>query len=192
MSLPDRKQALTKALQDPEELVRAAASRALDRVEGLERLATIIETASGGEKPNRIRAIHFLGFLSTDESVDAMLRHFQDPEPDIRVAAVKAAQIHLPQRALVPLLGALEDPDISVVQIVIETLSHFRDPKVTEFILPFLNSQDTETASIAAESLGRNGDPGAEPYLIKVLTETGDPFLRARVAEALGNLRPAM
>ena len=39
MSLPDRKQALTKALQDPEELVRAAASRALDRVEGLERLA---------------------------------------------------------------------------------------------------------------------------------------------------------
>ena len=88
MSLPDRKQALTKALQDPEELVRAAASRALDRVEGLERLATIIETASGGEKPNRIRAIHFLGFLGTDESVDAMLRHFQDPEPDIRVAAV--------------------------------------------------------------------------------------------------------
>ncbi|MDF1536389.1 MAG: HEAT repeat domain-containing protein [bacterium] len=192
MSLPDRKQALTKALQDPEEMVRAAASRALDRVEGLERLADIIETASGGEKPGRIRAIHFLGFLGTDESVNAMLRHLQDPEPDIRVAAVKAAQINLPGRALVPLLGALEDPDISVVQVVIETLSYYRDPKVTEFILPFLNFQDTETAGVAAEGLGRNGDPRAEPYLIKVLAETGDPFLRARVAEALGNLRPAV
>lgn len=190
MSLPDRKQALTKALQDQEELVRAAASRALDRVEGLERLANIIETSSSGEKPNRIRAIHFLGFLATDESVDAMLKQLQDPEPDIRVAAVKAAQTHLPERALIPLLGALEDPDISVVQVVIETLSHFRDPKITDFILPFLGSQDTETAGIAAESLGRNGDPKAEPYLIKVLEETADPFLRAHVAEALGNLRP--
>lgn len=190
MSLPDRKQALTKALQDPEELVRAAASRALDRVEGLERLANIIETASSGEKPNRIRAIHFLGFLATDESVDAMLKQLQDPEPDIRIAAVRATQVHLPQRALVPLLGALEDPDISVIQVVIEALSHYQDPKVTEFILPFLGSQDTETAGIAAESLGRNGDPRAEPYLIKVLEGTTDPFLRAHIAEALGNLRP--
>ncbi len=191
MSLPDRKQALTKALQDPEELVRAAASRALDRVEGLERLANIIETSSGGEKPSRIRAIHFLGFLATDESVDAMLKQLQDPEPDIRIAAVKAAQTHLPERALVPLLGALEDPDISVVQVVIETLSHFRDPKVTEFIMPFLGSSDTETAGVAAESLGRNGDPRAENNLIKVLEGTTDPFLRARTAEALGNLRPS-
>jgi HEAT repeat protein len=192
MSLPDRKQALTKALQDQEELVRAAASRALDRVEGLERLANIIETASAGEKPNRIRAIHFLGFLATDESVDAMLKQLQDPEPDIRIAAVRAAQIHLPQRALVPLLGALEDPDISVIQVVIEALSHYQDPKVTEFIMPFLGSQDTETAGVAAESLGRNGDPRAEHNLIKVLEGTTDPFLRARIAEALGNLRPAV
>jgi HEAT repeat protein len=183
MTQSDRKQALTRALQDPEELVRAAASRALDRVEGMERLQNIFKTASSGEKPHRIRAIHFLGYLNTAESIDQVLAFLQDPEPDIRVAAV---------RALVPLLGALEDPDVSVVQSVIEALSCYRDPRVTEFLLPFLTSEDTRTACVAAESLGRNGDPGAEPHLIKILQESADPFLlKVQAAEALGNLRPS-
>jgi len=190
MTLSDRKQALTRALQDPEELVRAAASRALDRVEGMERLQNIFETASSGEKPYRIRAIHFLGFLNTAESIDQMLAFLQDPEPDIRVATVKAVQIQLPERALVPLLSSLEDPDISVVQVVIETLSHYRDPRITEFLIPFLIGPEPETACVAAEALGRNGDPKAEHHLIKVLQETDDPFLKTRTAEALGNLRP--
>ena len=190
MTLSDRKKALTQALQDSEALVRAAASRALDRVEGMERLQNIFEAASSGEKPHRIRAIHFLGFLNTAESVDRMLALLQDHEPDIRVAAVKAVQIHLPERALVPLLGALEDPEISVVQVVIETLSHYQDPRITEFLVPFLIGPDTDTASIAAEALGRNGDPKAESHLVTVLQGATDPFLRTRTAEALGNLRP--
>ena len=190
MTQSDRKQALTRALQDSEELVRAAASRALDRVEGMERLPNIFEAASSGEKPHRIRAIHFLGFLNTAQSVDQMLAFLQDPEPDIRVAAVKTVQVHRPERALVPLLGALEDPDVSVVQSVIEALSCYRDPRVTDFLLPFLSSDDTRTACVAAEGLGRNGDPRAEPHLIKVLQERADPFLKVQAAEALGNLRP--
>ncbi|MGD8353718.1 MAG: HEAT repeat domain-containing protein [Pseudomonadota bacterium] len=190
MALSDRKQALVNALQDTEELVRAAASRALDRVEGMERLQNIFEAASSGEKPHRIRAIHFLGFLNTPESVDRMLGFLQDPEADIRVATVRAVQVHLPERAMVPLLGALEDPDSSVVQLVIETLSHYQDPRITEFLLPFLQGPDTETACVAAEALGRNGDPRSEPALIKVLQESIDPFLKVRTAEALGNLRP--
>ena len=190
MTLSDRKQALTRALQDPEEIVRTAASRALDRVEGLERMQAVFESAASGEKPHRIRAIHFLGFLNTDESVDLILTFLQDPEVDIRVATVKAIQTNLPERAMVPLLGALEDPDVSVVQSVIDTLSYYRDPRVTEFLLPFLTSKDTATASVAAESLGRNGDPEAEPHLIRVLQETPDIYLRVQAAEALGNLRP--
>ena len=190
MTLSDRKQALSKVLQDPEETVRAAASRALDRLEGIERLQDIFETASSGDKPHRIRAIHFLGFLNTDASVDRMLAFLQDPEPDIRVATVKAIQTHLPKRAFVPLLGALEDPDIIVVQSVIEALSYYRDPRVTEFLLPFLTSQHAETACVTAESLGRTGDPAAEPHLIRTLQQATDPFLKFSVAEALGNLRP--
>jgi HEAT repeat protein len=190
MTLSDRKQALTRSLQDPEELVRDTASKALDRVEGMERMQNIFEAATSGEKPHRIRAIHFLGFLNTAASIDQMLAFLQDPEPDIRVATVKTVQTHLPERALVPLLGALEDPDVSVMQVVIETLSHYKDPKITEFLLPFLGGKDTQTACITAEALGRIGDPRVEPHLIKVLQETADPFLRAKAVEALGNLRP--
>lgn len=191
MSLSARKEVLKRALRDPEEVVRAAASRALDRIEGMERFENIVQAASSGEKQDRIRAIHFLGFLNTNESVDSVISFLQDSEPDIRIAAVKAVQLHVPKRAFVPLLGALEDPDQSVVQVVIETLSHFKDPRVTEFLIPFLLGQDTETACVAAESLGRNGDPSAEPHLVKILSETADPFLRTRAAEALGNLRPS-
>jgi len=191
VSLSERKDILKEALQDPDEVVRAAASRALDRIEGMERFENIAQAAALGEKSDRIRAIHFLGFLNTSESVDRMLSFLQDPEPDIRVAAVKAVQLQLPERAFVPLLGTLEDPDPSVIQVVLETLSHYRDPRVTEFLVPFLSTADTETACVAAESLGRNGDPSAEPHLVRILRETADPFLRTRAAEALGNLRPA-
>jgi len=190
MTLADRKQALSRILQDTEEKVRAAASKALDRLEGVERIQDIFEAASSGEKPHRIRAIHFLGFLNTDASVDRMLGFLQDPEPDIRVAAVKAVQTQLPERAFVPLLGALEDPDISVVHSVIEALSYYQDPRVTEFLLPFLASRHAETACVAAEGLGRSGDPEAEPHLIRTLQQAIDPYLKVSVAEALGNLRP--
>ena len=190
MPLIERKEVLRETLKDPVEVVRAAASRALDRIEGLERFEDITRAATSEGKPERIRAIHFLGTLNTDDSIDKILSFLQDPEPDIRIASVKALQLHLPGRALVPLLGALEDPDASVVQVVMEALSYFRDPRVTEFLLPFLSGQDTETACIAAESLGRNGDPSSEPHLIRVLREAEDPFLRTRAAEALGNLYP--
>ncbi len=190
MSLSERKEVLVKALQDPEDAVRTAASRALDRVEGLERLGYIARTAAEGDKPDRLRAIYFLGFLNTPESVEKMLTFLLDPEPDIRVAAVKAIGLHLPERSFIPLLGALEDPNPSVIQVVMETLSLFRDPRITEFILPFLQGEDTETACVAAKSLGRNGDPSAEPHLLKILKETNDPFLKTKIVEALGNLLP--
>ncbi len=191
MSLSERKEVLKKALQDPEESVRTAASAALDRIEGMERLGNIAQTAAGGETAARIRAIYFLGSQNIPESVEKVFPFLQDPEPDIRVAAVKAIGLHLPERAFIPLLGALEDPDPSVVQAVMETLSFFRDPRTTEFILPFLHGQDIETACVAAKSLGRSGDPSAQPHLVKVLQEAPDPLLKARAAEALGNLLPA-
>ena len=190
MSLDSRKQALNKALQDPEELVRSAASRALDRVEGLERMDQIYDTAGKGDKPYRIRAIHFLGYINTKTSVDLVLSFLQDPEPDIRVATVKALQATVPERAFVPLITSLDDPEPSVVQGAMETLSHYRDPRATEFLLPYLASHDVETACVAAEALGRNGDPRSEPHLIKTLAEAPDPFLRTKAAEALGNLHP--
>jgi len=190
MSSSQKKEVLKKSLQDPEEAVRMAASAALDRIEGVERLGSIAQTAAEGENSDRIRAIYFLGFQNTTESVKKVFPFLQDPEPDIRVAAVKAIGFHFPGCAFVPLLGALEDPDPSVVQVVIETLSLFRDPRTTEFILPFLYGEDVETACVAAKTLGRNGDPSAEPHLVKILQETTDPFLKTGAAEALENLVP--
>jgi HEAT repeat protein len=190
MSLSDRKKALEKALQDPEETVRRAVSAAIDRIEGMERLGNLARTASAGEKSDRIRAIYLLGSQNTAESLEKVLPFLQDPEPDIRVAAVKAIGLHLPERAFIPLLGALEDPEQSVIQAVLETLSFFRDPRTTDFFLPFLQGQDIETACVAAKSLGRSGDPSAQPHLVKILEETRNPFLKIRAAEALGNLLP--
>ncbi|UCF30431.1 MAG: HEAT repeat domain-containing protein [bacterium] len=190
MSIKARKQALAQALQDQEEMVRAAASRALDRVEGLERLDEIGRTAREGDIPLRIRAIHFLGYLNTSEAVESMLAFLQDPNPDIRVSTIKAIQTKTPDRALIPLFACLDDPDASVVQVAIETLSYYRDPRATEFIIPYLTGSNAETACVAAEALGRNGDPSAEPHLIRVLNESDDPFLRSKAAEALGNLNP--
>ena len=191
MSLEKRRQALANALQDPEELVRSAASRALDRVEGLATIGEIADSARKGDQPHRIRSIHFLGYLDTPESVDVLLSLLDDMAFDIRVATIKALQKTLPERAIMPLAACLNDPEPSVVQGALETLSHYRDPRVTEFILPYLLNGDPETACTAAEALGRNGDPRGEPYLVKALDRSSDPFLRAKAAEALGNIRPS-
>ncbi|NOY87710.1 MAG: HEAT repeat domain-containing protein [Deltaproteobacteria bacterium] len=191
MSLEKRKQALAQALQDPEELVRATASKALDRVEGLAMIGEIAEAARNGAEPHRIRAIHFLGYLNTPESTDILLSLLHDPHFDIRVATIKALQNTLPEKALKPLAACLNDPEPSVLHGALETLSHYRDRKVTEYILPHLLNGDPETACSAAEALGRNGDPRAESYLAKALDSSSDPFLRAKAAEALGNLRPS-
>ena len=190
MSLEDRKKALVQALKDPEEIVSGSASRALDRVEGLARIDRILDAASGGDTQNRIRAIHFLGYLNTTESVGKAISLLQDPDPDIRVATIKSLQVNLPERAFIPLATCLDDPDTSVVQIALETISYYRDTKATDLILPFLASNDTDVAIVAAEALGRNGDPGAEAPLIDILTRATDPFLRARAADALGHLHP--
>ncbi len=190
MSIETRKKTLTAILHDPDDLVRSSASRALDRVEGMERTAQIAADASKADKTGKIRAIHLLGQLDTTEAVDRMLAFLQDPEPDIRVAVTQAVQVKLPKRAFVPLAACLDDPDSSVVQSVLTTLSFFRDQRATEFILPFLDGPDPETAAVAAEALGRNQDPRAEEALTRILHGTGDHFLRARAAEALGNLLP--
>jgi HEAT repeat protein len=190
MTIKTRKQALAQALRDPEELVRSAASRALDRIEGLEKLEQVVEAARSGGKPICIRAIHFLGYLDTAESVDALLSFLQDPEYDIRVAAIKAVQTKLPDKAYAPLLSCLNDPEPSVIQVAMEVLSCFKDQRATEFLLPFLFNKDGEISCTAAEALGRNGDPRAEYPLVKALQQSEDPLLRAKAAEALGRLHP--
>ncbi len=190
MSLEDRKKALVQVLKDPEEIIRGSASRALDRVEGLSRIEGILDAASSGDTQNRIRAIHFLGYLNTSESVGKTISFLQDPDPDIRVSTIKSLQVNLPERAFIPLATCLDDPDTSVVQIALETISFYKDTKATDLIMPFLASDNIDVAIVAAEALGRNGDPGAEASLIDILIRGTDPFLRARAADALGNLHP--
>ncbi len=190
MSLDNRKKALVNALKDSEEIVRGAASRALNRIEGMERIEGILEAARGGDTQNRIRAIHFLGYLRTSDAVDTALALLQDPDPGIRVATIKSFQVNLPEKAFIPLATCMDDPDPSVVQIALETISYFRDNRATDLMIPFLTNPDTDTACVAAEALGRNGDPKAETSLVEVLARTSDPFLRSKAAEALGNLYP--
>lgn len=189
MSLEDRKKALTPLLGDPEETVRLAASRALDHIQALEHLGNLATAAMGGEKSRRLRAIHLLGDLSHEGAVQALLALLGDPDADIRVSAVRAFRRRLPPRALVPLAACLDDPNNSVVTAALETLSLYHNDTVTELILPSLGSPDPETASAAAEALARNGDPAAEAPLIARISSAPDPYLRARIAEAIGNLR---
>jgi HEAT repeat protein len=189
LSLESRKKALTPLLIDPEEMVRAAASRALDHVQGMEHLGNLAMSAMGGEKSRRLRAIHLLADLANDGAVQTLLSLLGDADPDIRVTAVRGLRRRLPTRAIIPLAGALDDPHPSVVAAALETLSQYQDDRVTELIVPTLGSPDPETAGAAADALGRNGNPAGEPHLIERLTGAADPWLRSRIAEAIGNLR---
>jgi HEAT repeat protein len=189
MPIADRKQALLPLLADPEESVRAAASRALDQVQGLEHLGNLATAAMSGDKSRRLRAIHLLGDLPHEGAVQTLLSLLGDSDADVRVTAVRALRRRLPPRGLVSLASCLDDPNPSVVAAALETLAMYQDERVTELILPTLASPDPEKAAAAADALGRHGNPAAEPRLVERLASAADPYLKSRIAEALGNLR---
>ncbi len=189
MPTETRKKALIPLLADPEETVRAAASRALDQVQGLEHLGNLATSAMSGDKSRRLRAIHLLGDLPHEGAVQALLSLLGDADADVRVTVVRALRRRLPPRAMVPLASCLDDPILPVVAAALETLAMYRDDRVTELILPTLASPDPEKAAAAAAALGRNGNPAAEPHLVERLATAADPYLKSSLAEALGNLR---
>lgn len=80
---------------------------------------------------------------------------------------------------------ALADPGESVRHAALHSVSVWRDSEATEVVLSQLRSKRSALQRVAAEALGRIGDPSAVPELLAATGSTDDPALLHSLIYAL-------
>jgi len=86
-----------------------------------------------------------------------------------------------------PIISTLEDNNIDIQNLVIETLVNIGKPAV-EPLITALHDNDLDIKKGSIEALGRLGDIQAVESIIFILQE-GDPGIRWKAAKALGRLK---
>jgi putative membrane-bound dehydrogenase-like protein len=134
----------------------------------------------------RRRAIEMLG--EKGSAAIAVLRPLLDPSADsaeVRRGAVwTLARIDHPDaRAAVRI--ALSDPDDDVRQAALNVTSLWRDRAAVGDLLRVLETGTPPNRRVAAEALGRIGDPAAVRPLLKAAEQPADRFLHHAITYAL-------
>jgi HEAT repeat protein len=178
---------------------------------GRESLVTLLTERGVGRRASRrasrfgavgrARAISILGQLGDPASLDLLVQHLADRDPEVRAVSARAlGQLHDPQavapmlnaltahRALpastvamwllqigpaaaTPLRQALDDPDPLVRGLAAELLGHLGSLEATDALIEALTDDDSNVRARAARSLGRIGSPRAVAPLMDLLDD---------------------
>lgn len=108
----------------------------------------------------------------------------------IRVWRVMA---HLPQtpQLIDTFLADLANPDQDVVYVTLKALGELEDAAAGPKLVPLLDHANPDLAALAAETLGKLGDPTNLPYLTSRYTPQTHPLLKASILSAMGRLARA-
>jgi HEAT repeat protein len=185
--LEQRKNALKKALTDPDPDVRETAATALDLLEGLNELPDLLAQLAGGDRASRIAAVYALGKIHSSKIFIPLIESLKAQDADLRVAAARIlGEKHHP-KTLSPLVEALEDQATGVVAEVVTAIGQFHDPRLPQLLGPLIKREE-QVALAAIDAIGRMGYPDGENHLIQALFDER-PALRKQAARALGMLR---
>jgi HEAT repeat protein len=91
-------------------------------------------------------------------------------------------------RTVDALIGALNDADPGVREMVVTTLGRMRDPKVVTALLPMLKDSNASVREHAALALARSGDPRATAA-VSALIDDASPDVREQAVHLLGQSR---
>lgn len=177
-------------LKDPDSEVRAAASLALERIEGQLNLEQLLDQLRKGAIVEKVRAINALGTIGGEIILKPLAYCASRPEADLRGAAVDALGATGNRNVIPVLLERLQDSDSGIRARAIKALGSFPEKSLIPALLPFLAANDGLTDLEAAEVLGKIGAPETEEGLTRLATSTL-PAARAAAAKALGMLNPA-
>lgn len=144
---------------------------------------------SDGDTGTRVQALHLLSKLADPDTVTAVARYIDDPDP---VVADKArwALARIGDPSVIPLLvDQLGDPDLATRDAMTNTLTHFGSAAVPT-VVTALTAEDPSIRAHAADVLCFIGTPGAReaiPALIEGLDDT-HPDVRLAMTLALREL----
>ena len=182
-----RRERVRGALADPDPEVRAAASRALERLDRRRDLDLLLGRLSSADVRDRVEAVYGLGAVADPEAVPPLVAALRDPVEDVRAAAVRMLAEIRDERGLSPIAQCLDDPSALVRRHAIDALGRFADRRVVPLLLTMLKERDLETLAPAVRALGLCRDREAEPAIAALLLHSS-PIVRAAAVEALAQL----
>ncbi|MAU10481.1 MAG: hypothetical protein CL607_11710 [Anaerolineaceae bacterium] len=179
---------LLALLQGNDPSQRQQAAIALSSIKDERIIEPLLAALSDADSTVRANAATGLGTNKATQAVDTLIERLQQDEQDIvrERAAAALAQIG-DERAIGPLIDALDDPANWVRNRVIYVLGASRDARAVDPLLELLDHDDVTTRSNAAWALGAIGDERALHPLLSLL-QSKEASLRANGAWALGEL----
>ena len=135
----------------------------------------------------RLRCAMLLGEKKVPRAFAPLTRLLADPDPAVRVSAVRAIKGFGEPRVLNTLLPMLRDKDIAVQEAAMAALRGKRDPRFIAALIAVLCRGDGSTKYQAAILLRNIGPPAVEPLLAALKTAGSTP--RSDILSMLGKMK---
>ena len=180
---------LQKALKDPDEGVRRAATEALREI-GTDRVVghLIAALKDKGEGVRRA-ATEALVRIGTDRVVGHLIAALNDKGIVVRIAAAEALVRIGSDKATDAVIAALKDKEFVVRRAAAGALGRIGSDKATDAVIAALKDKEFVVRIAAAEALVRIGSNKATDAFIAALKNKDEGFdVRYRAAEALGRI----
>jgi HEAT repeat protein len=186
LDTPDGLGPIETALSDEDWQVRRTAVRALATQRHAHLVDAVVTALRDGHRNFSLlsSALQLLSTTGVDvtEALAGLIKH---ADADVRIQAALALGSQPRDRAIQPLIDALDDPDVNVRFHAIEAIGHHAHPDGMNRLCDIATSGDFFLAFPAIEALVRINDPIVAPRFAALLS---DEMLSGAAADALGQI----
>lgn len=159
----------------------------LDQIVTEEDLASVISKTKVNEPMVRTYLVSLLGRFSTIETNLTLVKILQDPNKNVRQAALKALAEQNATHNTQAICQLLRDPDLTVQSVAIDALAKINAADTVKFLIEILQDDSEYIRRAAVEVLNEVGDERAIKDLLNALRDV-DWWVKVRAADALGTI----
>ncbi len=179
--------ALKKALQDEDPMVRRTAAHALSEVGGPEAADALTGALKDPDPSVKQTALWALGETRDKRYLNVFVETLSDSQGKVRAHAAWVLGEMGDPRAVEALIAALDDSDAKVRSQSAWALGEIGDGSAIEALGKVLEDDNAEARKLAIHALAEIGDRRTAPWLAKALSDS-DQGVRRTAAWALGEL----
>ncbi|MDH4130416.1 MAG: HEAT repeat domain-containing protein, partial [Gemmatimonadota bacterium] len=168
---------------------RAFAAELLGRVGNAKAVAALLETAQNTRSEDgdvREIALRALARIADPRAVDRLVTALREAQPWLAPRIADILMRH-GEAVVDPMIAFLQEPSRHPARAwAANILGELKAPRAFSALVGALKNLDDEVRAKAAGALGKLGDRRAVTYLLDHLLTDPAPFVRARIATALG------
>jgi len=163
--------ALTEAIQDPTEVVRLAAVRAVGQLKSSQSIAPLFDVLEHNENWARGRVLEVLVSLGDVLKDEVLLRLSSSAKPHVTLLLVQLCGLLRWIEAIPLLLPLLSNPNVEIRMATVRAIGSMGDATAAAHLIPALQDKHWEVRAQAAISLGLLQNSRALKPLAKSLTD---------------------